>query len=76
MTYLHIPTHFSTELPDMDFSFSTTITIGQFIFADKEVKSRLHYLNEDIMNIEGEFFFYLNHNFLDNIKNFCNKVQF
>ena len=28
------------------------------------------------MNIEGEFFFYLNHNFLDNIKNFCNKVQF
>ena len=23
MTYLNIPTHFSTELPDMDFSFST-----------------------------------------------------
>ena len=23
MTYLHIPTRFSTELPDMDFSFST-----------------------------------------------------
>ena len=26
MTYLNIPTRFSTELPDMDFSFSTFLT--------------------------------------------------
>ena len=54
-----------THLLSIWMSFLCTITISQFIFATKEVKSRLHYLNEDFMNFQREEIFGLNHNFLN-----------
>ena len=40
--------------PMSEMTICTTITIGWFVYATKEVKSRLHYLNEYHMNFERE----------------------
>ena len=47
--------------------YINTITICQFIFVAKEVKSRLHYLNEYHMNFEREILKVLLNNYLLNL---------
>ena len=53
-----------------------TITIGQFRSTSKEVKSGLHYLNENFMNFVKTKIVDLIHNFLNNIKNILIKFNY
>ena len=45
---------FTSNMKKTHYTMRTTITISWFVYASKEVKSRLHYLNENYMNFEGD----------------------